>query len=143
MTTVSRDFVLTVAPELLVSYLGDPRNIGVSNDPGTITEALAEPTVGAGSWAIVARGQTRTRIEYLRYEPPEVLVSLAYSGPGTGNQSGTWRYSIAPDVANGGTRLRVEIASPDRRVLDALARPFLPIMWWQLRRHLKGIAGRR
>lgn len=139
MTRVGRNFVIAAAPEAVVSYLGDPRNIGVSNDPGTITESSPEPT-GAGSWAIVTRGQMRTRIEYMRFEPREILISLSYSGQGTGNQSGTWRYSITPDVATRGSHVRVEIDSPDRRVLDSIVRPFLPIMWWQLSRHLKGIA---
>ena len=89
---------------------------------------------------MVARGQTRTRIEYIVFDPPsEIAVSLSHSGLGSGGQTGTWHYSVAPDATTGGCQVRVDIESPSLRT-DPVASLLLPIMWWQLGRRLRDIA---
>jgi hypothetical protein len=138
----SHTFALPVPLDALVSFLADPLHIGVGLEKGCVLERSTHPATQQGSWAVVARGRTRTRVEYVVFHPPhEIAVSLIHSGPGSGGQSGTWRYATAADAGTDGCHLRVEIESPSR-VTDPAARLLLPIMWWQLGRRLRAIESR-
>jgi carbon monoxide dehydrogenase subunit G len=107
----SRSFETKTRPERVFEFLSTPRNVLVFNSVGS-TVSQSDPPMSTGSWAVLAFGALRARIEYVTYQPGEVAVSISWSGSGTKVGSGTYTYRLEPLMTTGGTRVTVEVDAP-------------------------------
>lgn len=109
---LSRVFEVAARPDQVMAYFSIPRNLFVANNLGP-TLAESGPPFGVGSWADLAFGQLRVRVDYDLFEPPiRIGYALRWSGRGSRNATGRYAFQIDPIAATGRTRLTVFVEAP-------------------------------
>ena len=126
-------FNVSASPSLVSAYLSNPRNVLIANHEGPVVER-SDPPVDAGSWLVLAFDQLRARVEYTRYEPPDVIaVAVAYSGRGSGGVTQSATYCLEADDATGGTKVSLAVDGSGGSVIRAFNQVTWPLVWRRLR----------
>jgi hypothetical protein len=126
-------FSVSASPSVVSAYLSNPRNVLIANHEGPVVER-SDPPVGAGSWSVLAFDQLRARVEYTRYEPPDVIaVGVAYSGRGSGGMTQSATYRLEPDDSTGGTKVTLAVDGSSGLMIRAFNQVTWPLVWRRLR----------
>jgi carbon monoxide dehydrogenase subunit G len=102
-------FDVSVPPERVAAYLGDPRHLITANHTGPVLEKSEGPLT-TGSWFVLKFDQLRARVEYTMYDPPRrIAASVAMTGRGSGGIKTTQVFVLSALDGRVGTRVEASI----------------------------------